>query len=613
MSSVNPNDDKVRAGSVFGQHNSERNKHKKVGAAALEKQAERGRISVMQEAALQTQDATVEGKSGPRGADWQPPTAASTKQNQKKAMDRQALALAAAKKRQLEGKKLKEMFATLDQDGSGTLDPEEVRKLAKLMGDTMKADQLRNAFAQMDKMNAGEVTFNQFKKWWLLKQEEELKDARKNARAIFEAMDGDGSGTLDKREVGDMAKIIGKKFPNVKLDPTFDLDRDFAEMDEDSEGHITWREFEAWWRDRTGDDAPDIPVLPESMVAKINDIADRNLMYAGKLQRPSQDFQFSARELWRYLRPRLWQLVELQKMWGSLHDLYPTASSSSLFETKPIPPGVRDPDSDMAGRWDLAQVGFLLYVCGTVPFRTSMGISIEWHQTAFWIDVVVDIYFIIDLIFGFKTAYWTGGGILEVDPRAIRNNYLRSWFLIDFVSCLPITCEYAFLISEWLIWFIDLFWLRLLATDISLIGQAVNGTSGGSSGATRIFKVLRLLRLAKLLRIARLKKLLTKYEDLFDANQYLGLMFTIFVILFAAHLMACSWYAIGLGETIGLGGEIIYGWVRNHDGADWNDKDLAEGCDTSSGCAVSYGRRYLTSMFTSFDLSFAFLNSECLL
>ena len=47
-------------------------------------------------------------------------------------------------------------------------------------------------------------------------------------------------------------------------------------------------------------------------------------------------------------------------------------------------------------------------------------------------------------------------------------------------------------------------------------------------GIVRAFKTLRLLRLAKLLRVARIKKMLEKYEDQFDANQYLGLLFTLF-------------------------------------------------------------------------------------
>jgi hypothetical protein len=73
---------------------------------------------------------------------------------------------------------------------------------------------------------------------------------------------------------------------------------------------------------------------------------------------------------------------------------------------------------------------------------------------------------------------------------------------------------------------------------IQLIVDGIRGGDGESSSYTRALKILRLLRLAKLLRIARLKKLLEKYEDAFDASQYMGLMLTLFIILFMAHIMA---------------------------------------------------------------------------
>ena len=84
-------------------------------------------------------------------------------------------------------------------------------------------------------------------------------------------------------------------------------------------------------------------------------------------------------------------------------------------------------------------------------------------------------------------------------------------------------------------------------------------TEGGTG--TRALKTLRLLRLAKLLRIARLKKLLEKYEDAFDANQYMGLIVTLFVILFASHMLACGWYIVGTSEQ--LAEEVRLKTIRN--------------------------------------------------
>ena len=144
-----------------------------------------------------------------------------------------------------------------------------------------------------------------------------------------------------------------------------------------------------------------------------------------------------------------------------------------------------------------------------------------------------------------------------MEPSDIRDNYLKSWFAIDLVSCVPITYVTA-------------------ATNPCVDGIA---PADGGGGATKLFKILRLMRLAKLLRLARLKRILEKYEDAFDANQYLGLFFTLCIIIFMAHLLACTWYMVGLGEQPGPDGEVIYGWVRNGDeGKGWTDAQLDHGC-----------------------------------
>eukprot|EP01052_Picozoa_sp_SAG31_P015667 SAG31_NODE_1013_length_10376_cov_9.342220_6_plen_224_part_00 len=150
-----------------------------------------------------------------------------------------------------------------------------------------------------------------------------------------------------------------------------------------------------------------------------------------------------------------------------------------------------------------------------VPVR--VGFSIEGgncKDPTFWFffDAIVDIYFISDLVLNFRTAYWAPNGMLETDPRAITMNYLKSWFTIDFLSCLPVGYVQCF-------------------------------TKGGEG--LKALKTVRLLRLFKLLRLARIKRILHKYQDVFDIQAYLGLIITFFSILFAAHMMACFWYFVG--------------------------------------------------------------------
>ena len=49
----------------------------------------------------------------------------------------------------------------------------------------------------------------------------------------------------------------------------------------------------------------------------------------------------------------------------------------------------------------------------------------------------VKYFFICDVILNFRTSYYDANGFRENRPSRITQHYLRSWFLIDFVSCLP--------------------------------------------------------------------------------------------------------------------------------------------------------------------------------
>lgn len=69
--------------------------------------------------------------------------------------------------------------------------------------------------------------------------------ATKEARALFEEIDEDGSGTLDRDEIRILSRRLGKKLTSAKLDAAM------AEMDEDGNGDVDFDEFLGWWK-RTG-------------------------------------------------------------------------------------------------------------------------------------------------------------------------------------------------------------------------------------------------------------------------------------------------------------------------------------------------------------------------
>ena len=55
---------------------------------------------------------------------------------------------------------------------------------------------------------------------------------------------------------------------------------------------------------------------------------------------------------------------------GQLHDIY-ESTTDSRYEVVPLPPYIRDPDSNFSALWDLAQVLLLFYVSVIVPLRAG--------------------------------------------------------------------------------------------------------------------------------------------------------------------------------------------------------------------------------------------------
>lgn len=137
--------------------------------------------------------------------------------------------------------------------------------------------------------------------------------------------------------------------------------------------------------------------------------------------------------------------------------------------------------------WDLLQVFLLGYVAIAVPYRVGFLIDVPFNDFWFWFEVFVDMYFYFDIVINFRTSYKTPEGELIIDPKMIRDNYIRSWFFIDIVACLPVT----------------------------YIGMMLSGiNSDQSTGQSlKVLKIFRLLRLAKMLRLARVKRVLKRMDE----------------------------------------------------------------------------------------------------
>ena len=130
-------------------------------------------------------------------------------------------------------------------------------------------------------------------------------------------------------------------------------------------------------------------------------------------------------------------------------------------------------------------------------------------------DAIVDLLFLIDIIFQFRTTFLEPGGEEVRDPWKIAKAYLKGRFWLDFISSVPFNALFA---------------------KSSLL--------------------LDMLGLLKLTRVSRIAPTIRKSNAPSDIKVYLQMAKMFLYILVALHLLCCIWHFVcGTNE----------GWVQNMD------------------------------------------------
>ena len=164
-----------------------------------------------------------------------------------------------------------EAFKRIDSDKSGLLDKAEVLSLVREMGEsgTIKQRQLRQELGALES-EGDQISFRVFARWWNRHKEVERRRARRDVKELFDEMDADSSGKLDKQE---LAQFVHKASHRLKVDPPFDLDSDYALMRKGAGGvqGVSFVMFESWWKDRCGIADMDMSVLPEFIAERLKE------------------------------------------------------------------------------------------------------------------------------------------------------------------------------------------------------------------------------------------------------------------------------------------------------------------------------------------------------
>ncbi|CAM1330074.1 KCNH5 (predicted) [Pycnogonum litorale] len=141
-----------------------------------------------------------------------------------------------------------------------------------------------------------------------------------------------------------------------------------------------------------------------------------------------------------------------------------------------------------------------------VPYNVAFKNKTSEDVSLLVVDSIVDVIFFIDIVLNFHTTFVGPGGEVVSDPKVIRMNYLKSWFVIDLLSCLPY----------------DVF----------------NAFDHDDDGIGSLFSALKVVRL---LRLGRVVRKLDRYLEYGAAMLFILLCFYMLV----AHWLACIWYSIG--------------------------------------------------------------------
>ena len=83
--------------------------------------------------------------------------------------------------------KLRQLFDSIDADGSGLLDKDELAVLAAKLGRTLGPAELDSAMTEMDTDQSGEVDFEEFEEWWTKSAAGERSSELAKAAAAQEA------------------------------------------------------------------------------------------------------------------------------------------------------------------------------------------------------------------------------------------------------------------------------------------------------------------------------------------------------------------------------------------------------------------------------------------
>ncbi|CAH8848015.1 unnamed protein product [Trichobilharzia szidati] len=181
------------------------------------------------------------------------------------------------------------------------------------------------------------------------------------------------------------------------------------------------------------------------------------------------------------------------------------------------------PCSNFRFYWDLLMLMLLIANLIILPVAISFfndDLSIHWII----FNSISDVVFIADIAVKFRTGVVTNDYADEIilNPKEIARHYVKSWFVLDFISSIPM--DYIYLIFN----------------------KKDHYNQFFSAGRTlRILRLAKLLSMLRLLRLTRLVRYVSQWEEFLNiASKFMGIFNLVLLMLLLGHWNACLQYLI---------------------------------------------------------------------
>ncbi|RLN59776.1 hypothetical protein BBJ28_00003689 [Nothophytophthora sp. Chile5] len=156
----------------------------------------------------------------------------------------------------------------------------------------------------------------------------------------------------------------------------------------------------------------------------------------------------------------------------------------------------------------------IIYSIIVVPFR--LGFDFDAVGGWYVLEFTIDSFFFLDILLNFRTAYFDDERRLIYDPRVLFWRYAKGWFLLDFISTVPID---------------ELFQLRVCSLFLPLL---------------RLFRIARLLKLTRLIKLSRVFGRIRDTVQLSPSTERLLKLLAIMSVF--CHWNACLFHAVMLAS-----------------------------------------------------------------